>query len=672
MPDTSPTVLSEAVSNPMLQCAIDRATDALLAKQNADGGFEEEVIWCPAPTAQIAIARIATGTGIEPGSRADILKHFAATRRPDGGWGLHPESRSYRFVTVLVYVAARLMGVSADDDLLAPAREIMTATSDEAWGLPSWGKFWLSLLGIYDRRDLHPVPPEIFLLPHSFPFSPYRFYSHTRYIYLAMAYLWGRHAIFDIGPIATDLRREIFGTCERGTHAWQRYALADPDVYVRPGRFLRAAYGTARAVESLRRFVPGANFLRGHALEHCRTAILFEQTSTNFHGISPVSSVLSTLALWFDAPGSSAARKSLAGLEGWAWRDETDGLRYAGARSAVWDTAFALQALCTRQKPDSRATTAMHRASRYLASLQIAWPLPGAPAMSRDPVEGGWCFGSIDHRWPVSDCTAEALSAIHAASQCLGTTKDEKFSLQAAVQFMLDRQNRDGGFSSYERRRGGVLLEHLNPSEMFGECMTERSYIECTGSCLRALAETVSLLNEPSLCGRVSNALQRGREFLLSQQSDDGSWPGYWGINRIYGTLFALWGLRATGVDTSNPAILRAASWLRSIQRSDGAWGEHFSGCLTHRYVAHEQGRIASTSWGMLAMLAATEGIDPCLQAAAAWLIRRQEPVGGWPHDGVNGVFFGTAMLDYRLYNSVFPLWALADLEKRERQASSA
>ena len=29
-------------------------------------------------------------------------------------------------------------------------------------------------------------------------------------------------------------------------------------------------------------------------------------------------------------------------------------------------------------------------------------------------------------------------------------------------------RNNDGGFASYETKRGGVLLEILNPSEVFG------------------------------------------------------------------------------------------------------------------------------------------------------------------------------------------------------------
>jgi lanosterol synthase len=34
---------------------------------------------------------------------------------------------------------------------------------------------------------------------------------------------------------------------------------------------------------------------------------------------------------------------------------------------------------------------------------------------------------------------------------------------------LLDMKNSDGGYATYEDKRGGVLLEMLNPSEVFGE-----------------------------------------------------------------------------------------------------------------------------------------------------------------------------------------------------------
>lgn len=35
---------------------------------------------------------------------------------------------------------------------------------------------------------------------------------------------------------------------------------------------------------------------------------------------------------------------------------------------------------------------------------------------------------------------------------------------------LLSMRNSDGGFATYETKRGGHLLEMLNPSEVFGKC----------------------------------------------------------------------------------------------------------------------------------------------------------------------------------------------------------
>src|SRR6185295_16276198 len=97
----------------------------------------------------------------------------------------------------------------------------------------------------------------------------------------------------------------------------------------------------------------------------------------------------------------------------------------------------------------------------------------------------------------------------------------------------LQRQNDDGGFGTYEKRRGGALLEALNPSEMYGNCMTEKSYLECTSSCIGALARFRAAY-PASLRARVDRAIARGEALLRGAQRDDGSWLGFWGVNFPY------------------------------------------------------------------------------------------------------------------------------------------
>ena len=192
--------------------------------------------------------------------------------------------------------------------------------------------------------------------------------------------------------------------------------------------------------------------------------------------------------------------------------------------------------------------------------------------------------------------------------------------------------------------------------------MTERSYIECTSSAIRALRHVSELppgamtAHEQTEC---ADAMARARDFLLAQQRADGAWPGFWGINFIYATGFAVAALRDAGLSAEHTAVQRAVDWLHSVQQPDGGWGEHHSGCLTGSYVANAGSLVIMTSWAVLALLRATNSVTPTVRRGLGWLASRQLPDGDWPRDSVNGVFFGTAMLDYRLYNTYFPTWAL-------------
>src|SRR5262249_19237160 len=131
--------------------------------------------------------------------------------------------------------------------------------------------------------------------------------------------------------------------------------------------------------------------------------------------------------------------------------------------------------------------------------------------------------------------------------------------LRAAAAFILARQNRDGGFGTYERRRGGAWLERLNPSEMFGHCMTERSYGECTASALVAFARLRA-------AGLATSETERGTRravaFLRRAQRTDGAVPGFWGINFTYGAFHLVRGLRAAAVAPDDAQLRRAAQWL--------------------------------------------------------------------------------------------------------------
>jgi lanosterol synthase len=636
------------------------------------------MVWCTMILAQAVIVRTVTGHPYTAADRAKIIRHFTYWQRADGSWGMHPESPGYVFFTTLAYVALRLLGESADAPMLARASGWLRAQPGGVKGIPTWGKFWLAMLGLYEYEGLNSVPPELFILPQWLPFHPRRFYCHTRLIYLGIAYLFGVRFVAPLPEsLRDDLRRELYSEPYASIDfAALRHTLAAGDVYVPISPLLRRIYDGLAAYERRPH-----RALRRKALATCFERILYEQRSTRYQGISPVNALLNCLALFAQDPAHPELQASLEGIEAWRWDDEAEGLRYVGARSNTWDTAFAMQALIETPTPLDGVAAAVAKARAFLESAQATEELPDYKAHWRDAAQGGWCFSSGLHRWPVSDCTAEALSALlalygHPSLRVSVPLEAER--LRWAVKFILSRQNRDGGFGTYERRRAGQLLEAINPSEMFGQCMTELSYIECTGSALAALSHYRTLRSQTTrpgaptrpfhldfTDGQIDRAIRKAVAFLRRSQLADGSYPGFWGINYTYAIFHAVKGLRAAGLPASDPGLQRAVLWLLGKQRSDGGWGEHYSGCLEGRYVEHEQSQVVMTSWALLTLLEILPPDHPAVKRGFDWLMDRQENHGDWPRQAVNGVFFGAAMLDYRLYHTYFPAWALIRYARR-------
>ena len=69
------------------------------------------------------------------------------------------------------------------------------------------------------------------------------------------------------------------------------------------------------------------------------------------------------------------------------------------------------------------------------------------------------------------------------------------------------------------------------------------------------------------------------------------------------------------------------------------------------------------TSWALIALCETVGAGHPAVRRGAGWLAGRRSADGSYPREAVNGVFFGTAMLDYDLYRAYFPAWALARSE---------
>ena len=252
-----------------------------------------------------------------------------------------------------------------------------------------------------------------------------------------------------------------------------------------------------------------------------------------------------------------------------------------------------------------------------------------------------------------------------------------KERLFAAVDRLLDWQNSDGGWPTYERNRGNRFLEWLNPSEMFGNIMCDFSFVELTSSAMQGLtAARKRFGNElgSSRLGALERAVKRGAEFLRKRQRADGSWEGAWGICFTYGTWFGVSGLASQADPQHDQALRRAADFLLARQLADGGWGESYQSCVRGEYVDHpEGGQTVMTSWALLALLQTPgEHVRGAIQRGVRFLLNRQLGDGDWPQRSVTGVFNRNCMLHYRFYRNYFPIWALGLAAARGYEASRA
>ncbi|MBW4622027.1 MAG: hypothetical protein KME17_22065 [Cyanosarcina radialis HA8281-LM2] len=663
--------------------ALQRGVQALLQQQAPDGSWEGEVVWCPMLAAQYILMQYITQTPTAAEERKALLHQFETTRLPDGLWGLHEKSQPYLFVTTLVYVAARVLGIEPDDPLLIPAHQFIRQQGG-AIAIPSWGKFWLAMLNLYDWRGVNPVLPEVWRLPRWLPVHPANYYCHTRLIYAGMAYIYGRKFQVPVNPLIEQLRAELY-VRDYATISFKaaRSNLREAEVYSPPGLVLCLFYNFAAIFD--RWHLPK---LRNQILDEIVDRIRFELQTTDYTCISPVSGLLNLIALWLHDPEDEDLKKARDRFSAWMWQDEENGLRIAGARSSTWDTSFAIQAL-QAASPYVDVGARLTKSQAFLATQQIQTSLADGARYFRIDPQGGFCFAGVWHGWPVSDCTAEALLALLGRSA--KTLPGVDFT--AAICFLLRCQNRDGGFGSYERRKIASTLEWLNPAEMFANSMTEYSYVECTASCLAALdafRQHYSSPVSPLLAGEgpgvrsrgvgsddreIDNAVRRGKTWLHHQQQPDGCWAGFWGVNFIYGTMFGIQGLLAFREAVDDLAIAKACDWLLSKQRADGGWGEHFEGCLTQKYVEHTESQVIQTAWALKALLEAktvrasacgSTYRDRAIEKGVDFLMRSQREDGTWPKQDPAGVFFKTALLDYVLYRCYFPVWALGLYESNK------
>ena len=322
-----------------------------------------------------------------------------------------------------------------------------------------------------------------------------------------------------------------------------------------------------------------------------------------------------------------------------------------GSAPAARATGTGLPLLCSYVSRDSNGSVISGAVDSGWALTVRTWLL-GQQYRIVHPythaAPGGWSWTDLPGGVPDADDTPGAMLALmNLRGPQERLSSEEMASLRAAAVWLLDLQNRDGGWPTFCRGWGTLPFD--------------RSSCDLTAHSLRALhrflAAVTSEGHEPGagFRARADLAIRKGLRFLQKVQRPDGTWLPLWfghqfserDENPLYGTSRVVRAMSTIG-GSETVTCQNAVRWLLENQNDDGGWSAR-------------RGLDSSVEETGLALdsLAGFESARSACDRAAEWLAARVDegtvqnpsPIGFyfarlWYFEDLYPIIFATAGLN--------------------------
>jgi squalene-hopene/tetraprenyl-beta-curcumene cyclase len=624
-----------------LEQAIDRGADHLLGLQVEEGYWLGELEADSTLESDYIYYLYVLGQA-DPKRIAKLANYVRRKQLPEGGWSIYPGGPSELNATCKAYFALKLVGDSPKAPHMARAREV----AHRLGGLErsnSYVRFYLALAGALGWEMVPAILPEMMLLPSWFYLNIYEMSSWTRGIVVPMAILSALRPDFRLPEHARV--DELFADPERRTAAfdWSDQLLSWRNFFLALDRALK-----------LYEKLPWKP-LRQRALREAKSWLLdhIERTE-GLAAIYPamMNSIFALMALGHgpDDPLTSREIREFARFE----IEEGDTIRLQPCVSPVWDTCIAMVALEEAGVPPDHP--ALVKSAEWILSKQVLGP-GDWQVKNKDAEPGGWVFEFRNDFYPDVDDTAFVLMALQRVKY--PDTVRMEAAVRRGIQWLLSMQNRDGGWAAFDRDNDKKFLCNIPFADH--NAMIDPSTADVTARVLECLGRYGWTAEHP--------AIQRALKFLLKDQCEDGSWFGRWGVNYVYGTSGVLRSLETVSL-TAKEYCQRAVSWLRSVQKADGSFGESLLSYDKPETKGQGNSTASQTAWGLIGLLAGAEANDPAIHKAASYLMGQQNTDGSWSESEFTGTGFPCVFyLKYHLYRNSFPLYALARFRNQSEDA---
>ncbi|MCA7977447.1 squalene--hopene cyclase [Burkholderia cepacia] len=629
-----------------VDAAVARATDALLAAQNADGHWVYELEADSTIPAEYVLLVHYLGETPNVELEQKIGKYLRRIQQADGGWPLFTDGAPNISASVKAYFALKVIGDDENAEHMQRARRAIHAMGGAEMS-NVFTRIQLALYGAIPWRAVPMMPVEIMLLPQWFPF------------HLSKVSYWARTVIV---PLLVLNAKRPLAKNPRGVRIDELFI--DPPVNAgllpRQGHQSPGWFAFFRVVDHALRAADGLfpNYTRERAI---RQAVSFVDERLNGEdGLGAIYPAMANAVMMYDVlgyaedhPNRAIARKSIEKL----LVVHDDEAYCQPCLSPVWDTSLAAHALL--ETGDARAEEAVLRGLEWLRPLQIL-DVRGDWISRRPHVRpGGWAFQYANAYYPDVDDTAVVAVAMDRA-QKLRQNDAYRDSIARAREWVVGMQSSDGGWGAFEPENTQYYLNNI-PFSDHG-ALLDPPTADVSGRCLSMLAQ----LGETPLN---SEPARRALDYMLKEQEPDGSWYGRWGMNYVYGTWTALCSLNAAGLTPDDPRMKRGAQWLLSIQNKDGGWGEDGDSYkLNYRGFEQAPSTASQTAWALLGLMAAGEVNNPAVARGVDYLIANQNEEGLWDEARFTATGFPRVFyLRYHGYRKFFPLWALARYRNLKR-----